>query len=452
MIDTMPDGADARQLRRWCLLAVLALAVAGLTIIPFLLSKTVLRDPAHAWVHEFGPNGLVVHVVTSFAVWFLAMFAALNVAMMPIDHGGRRRGSELADRTGFIAAATGTVFILIAAFLDRGEATLNDYLPMIIDPFFYAGVGLMALGFLLSALRMLSGLARVTATDIVEVPALIATGLLYAAAVLAGLLAWIQLSGQSLSFDFNHRLVWGSGHILQYVNAGLVLISISILYRRAFEANMTGVSFMKWTGGLLLLCGAAGLAMMGIYPATGATYFPVFTDLQYALGLPVALIIAAALGAIWRRRGALNWGDPAAAGFLTAVFLFGVGAFLGLFVDGSDTRTPAHYHGVIGGLNLALMGLFYSWFLPLLGRQFTRQRWVSAQIYLYAVGQLLFVLGMFAAGDMGEARKSTGSGIALDSGAAVAAAGLRDLGGALAVLGGLLFIVLALRALLKPRA
>jgi len=310
---------------------------------------------------------------------------------------------------------------------------------------------LMALGFLLSVLRMLYGLARVTATDIVEVPALIATGLLYVAAVVAGLLAWIQLSGQSLSFDFNQRLLWGSGHILQYVNAGLVLISISILYRRAFEANMTVLSFMKWTGGLLILCGTAGLALMGIYPATGASYFPVFTNLQYVLGLPVALILGVALGAIWRRRGMLNWGDPAAAAFLSAVFLFGVGAYLGLFVDGADTRTPAHYHGVIGGLNLALMGLFYSWFLPLLGRQFTRQRWVTAQIYLYAAGQLLFVLGMFAAGGMGEARKSTGSGIAMDSGAAVAAAGLRDLGGGLAVLGGLLFIVLALRALLKRR-
>ena len=31
-----------------------------------------------------------------------------------------------------------------------------------------------------------------------------------------------------------------------------------------------------------------------------------------------------------------------------------VGAFLGLFVDGADTRTPAHYHGVIAAIMLAI--------------------------------------------------------------------------------------------------
>jgi len=67
-----------------------------------------------------------------------------------------------------------------------------------------------------------------------------------------------------------------------------------------------------------------------------------------------------------RGEGAWAWSDPTFHCLVLSVLVFALGGVLGLFVDGADTRTPAHYHGVIGGINLAFYGLFYSWFLPAL--------------------------------------------------------------------------------------
>jgi hypothetical protein len=56
---------------------------------------------------------------------------------------------------------------------------------------------------------------------------------------------------------------------------------------------------------------------------------------------------------------------------------------------------------------------------------------------------------MFMAGGMGAARKIMGAGISMDNAAAVTAAVIRDLGGALSIIGGVLFIIIALTKLLK---
>ena len=104
---------------------------------------------------------------------------------------------------------------------------------------------------------------------------------------------------------------------------------------------------------------------------------------------------------------------------------------------------------VIAGINLAFVGLFYAVFLPKLGRAVPAGKLVTSRIILYAVGQLVFIIGMFIAGGMGAARKVMGTAIDMDQSIAVAAAGIRDLGGGLAIIGGVIFIYIALKALLR---
>jgi len=105
--------------------------------------------------------------------------------------------------------------------------------------------------------------------------------------------------------------------------------------------------------------------------------------------------------------------------------------------------------GVIGGINLAFYGLFYSWFLPALGRACHYPRLVRGQLILYAIGQILFIGGLFMAGSMGAARKSMGAGLEMDNLAAVAAIGLRDLGLAMAIIATAAFVILMLIALFR---
>ena len=88
----------------------------------------------------------------------------------------------------------------------------------------------------------------------------------------------------------------------------------------------------------------------------------------------------------------------------------------------------------------------------MLGRDITASKLITSQIILYASGQFLFIIGMFLAGGMGAARKVMGTSIDMDSSIAIAAARIRDFGGGLAIIGGVLFIYVTLKALLgRPR-
>ncbi len=129
------------------------------------------------------------------------------------------------------------------------------------------------------------------------------------------------------------------------------------------------------------------------------------------------------------------------------------GGSLGLFADGTDTRTPAHYHAEIGAINLALIGLIFAQLLPALERTGSVSRAVRLQFWIYGVGQAVASLGLFLAGSEGVPRKLAGVAQGLDTIVKKGGMGIAGGGGVFAVIGGVLFIWLALRRLLaaSPR-
>ncbi|MBL4613646.1 MAG: hypothetical protein JKY27_02065 [Magnetovibrio sp.] len=132
--------------------------------------------------------------------------------------------------------------------------------------------------------------------------------------------------------------------------------------------------------------------------------------------------------------------------------VFGIGGVMGLFVDGQDTRTPAHYHGMIAGITLAFIALFYSVFLPLLKRAITWPRLSIASVWLFGVGQALASTGLFIAGGHGAARKTAGSEQGLTAFSAKLGMGLNGGAGLIAIIGGALFVWVATTALLNKQS
>jgi cytochrome c oxidase subunit 1 len=57
---------------------------------------------------------------------------------------------------------------------------------------------------------------------------------------------------------------------------------------------------------------------------------------------------------------------PLRAALLASMLLFAAGGVIGTFIDGSNVKIPAHYHGCIVGVTLALMGLVFH-LMPRLG-------------------------------------------------------------------------------------
>jgi heme/copper-type cytochrome/quinol oxidase subunit 1 len=162
--------------------------------------------------------------------------------------------------------------------------------------------------------------------------------------------------------------------------------------------------------------------------------------------VPIALAVVFSLATAPR---AHTTSRPLRAALLSSVVLFAAGGLIGIFINGSNVRIPAHYHGCIVGVTLALMGLVYK-LLPALGYRAPEGRLATTQPWLYAAGQLMHILGLVWSGGYGVQRKVAGAEQVLRTPSEVAGMGLMGLGGAIAIVGGLLFIVVVLRAVRRP--
>mgnify|MGYP001579560434 CR=1 FL=1 len=281
---------------------------------------------------------------------------------------------------------------------------------------------------------------------------LAAGGAIYLLALLAFARSAAALWPFAPSYDFNEALFWGGGHILQFLNVAILIAAWIALAEKILGAEAVDNVALRLAALLLFLGALGGFAIDLRLDVQASARWEAFALLQYALApapLLAAGVLARGLLPAARARPELRR-EPAFLALALSVAVFAVGGILGLFVDGADTRTPAHYHGVIGGINLALMGVFLGVALPAAGRAPRARRLLALQIWLYGAGQAIASLGLFWAGGHGAPRKAP----------AVDAQGLVELGaklglylngfGALiAVMGGILFIVTVAGALLR---
>jgi len=92
------------------------------------------------------------------------------------------------------------------------------------------------------------------------------------------------------------------------------------------------------------------------------------------------------------------------------------------------------------------MGLVYH-LLPRLGYGTPTSRTAALQPWVYGSGQLMHIVGLVWSGGYGVQRKVAGAEQVLRSTSEVAGMGLMGLGGLVAVVGGVLFIVVVVRTL-----
>ncbi|HEB79148.1 MAG TPA: hypothetical protein ENI79_01560, partial [Rhodospirillales bacterium] len=405
-----------RQLKAWVALAVSSLALAGVFALLLALSRIPGVEGVFPWPLDFFHKGLVIHVAFSFVVWFLAVFGGLLHLACLKASGGAPRLDFLGEAATW-GVAVSCVLLLVPALMDRGEASLNNYVPVIIDPLYYAGVAILALSMGSAAVRLLANLSgREEPLGPVCIGMACAAAIYLLALVCGGLALWF-LRGAEASHAFNEELFWGAGHVLQFVNTALLVTAWFILGRFALGEKSVADGAYRIAAPLLVLSALPAAAFYFMYEAFSADQMMAFTNLQYALA-PPALLVAG--GVAFSLRGApIKWSDklkdPAFLALALSFLTFGAGGVLGLFVDGADTRTPAHYHGVIAGVNLAFMGLFYCLFLPLLGRAAIQGKALRAQFYLFGGGQLFASTGLFLAGGYGAPRKTAGAAQGLEN-------------------------------------
>jgi heme/copper-type cytochrome/quinol oxidase subunit 1 len=182
-------------------------------------------------------------------------------------------------------------------------------------------------------------------------------------------------------------------------------------------------------------------------PAGSGHYVAYFARLM-EFGHPLLLpLLVLAVVALWRAR---SMSSPAKSALAASLTLFIAGGVLGYLIRGVNVVIPAHYHGAIVGVTLAFMGLTYV-LLPKIGFGEATGRMARWQPYVYGGGQLLHVLGLAWSGGYGVQRKVAGAEQMLVSLPQKLGMGLMGLGGLIAVIGGVMFVLVCLKAMLSRR-
>ncbi len=441
---TLPiPNSNARRLSTaWLLLGVSALLVGGLFTILVVLSRTPYFQDIIPWV-DFFHTALVVHVNLTVLVWFLA-FAGVFWSYT---------NSARCLRCGWVAlalAAAGTLVIVISPFTGESHPLMNNYVPVLQNPVFFAGLGIFGLGFCLLVLR-----ACLTAFDNdnqASGESALRFGLFVAA--MASLFALISLLFSYLDIDdgfeglaYYDRLFWGGGHIIQFSHTQLMLVAWLWL------ASVSGAR-LRLSPRVTLLLFALGLSPVFAVPviylsfdvSSGGHLFWFIQLMKYGGAVAAVPIGIATTLAVLEKPRARPGFEIERNALVFSILLFGGGGIIGFMISGSNVTVPAHYHGAIVGVTLAFMGLTCH-LLPQLGFRRVSGRLARWQPVIYGTGQLMHITGLAWSGGYNVARKSA----AAEQGfAQIAGMGLMGLGGLVSIIGGVLFLVLVYRAM-RPR-
>lgn len=429
----------------WIWLGVYALLAAGVLSLCLALSRT-------PGIQNFFPGtdffhvALVVHVDLSVLVWFMAC------AGMVWTLFGRARRSVVGTLA-FWLAVLGAVMISIAPFVGADRPLMNNYVPVLQHPWFFIGLGLLAVGVVLQAVDYLRGVnisfTRPDFTDMVRF-ALALAALSTLATVVAVAWTYFALPADLHGERYFETLFWGGGHILQFTNSVLVLIAWYLLGKASGSHALLSARAGMVLFALVVL---PLLAVPWIYrqPVTADGTFTEFTALMRWGGLmTLPLGLAIGIGFIYRHNVPVHV-QPLRSALLCSLTLFAAGGLLGFLIRGSNTVIPAHYHGSIVGVTLAFMGVVY-YLLPRLGFTIRHQRMLYLQPYVFAGGQLLHITGLAMSGGYGVQRKVAGADQMLNGFQETLGMGMMGMGGLLAAIGGLCFLIIAISALCGERA
>jgi hypothetical protein len=437
---------DSRRLLAlgWLWLCVLALLGAGVFSVLLVASRTPYVSAHIPWI-DFFHSALVVHVNLSVLVWSLS-FGGILWSL------NQRPGRAWLAWAALFLAGLGALVIIVSPFVRDAQPLMSNYIPVLQHPVFFIGLLLFTLGFTLLVVNSMFFMAPVG-------PWMSARGALRfglnAAAVSAAVaiicFAWsyLQMPDYLMGQSFFELLFWGGGHVLQFTYTLLMLVCWLWLSREAGLQLMAGPRVVLVILFVGLVCVFVSPLIYLAYPLTTTEHVLLFTWLMRwggSLGtLPLALAV---LMALLRYGGATQEEWQARSALQCSLFLFGIGGLIGFLISGSDVTIPAHYHGSIVGVTLAMMGVCYV-LLPRLGYPLRNVRLAIWQPIIYSGGQLMHVAGLVWSGGYGVQRKVAGAEQGLDSLERVLGMGLMGLGGLVSSIGGLLFLIIVLRALIR---
>jgi len=328
---------------------------------------------------------------------------------------------------------------------------MANYVPVLDGPVFLGGLMLFGAGITLLCLRSMLAASpvgvRISGDGALRF-GLNAAMVTTAVAVFAFGWSWVTVPRDLDARAYYELLFWGGGHVLQFAYTLLMLIGWLWL------ASSLAPS-LKLSPRVVTLLFAIALIAVFLTPITYLAYDVTTVEhhrmqtllMRYGGGLVIGPIALAVLWSLRTSPVASPQTRPLRASLLASLLLFSAGGLIGFMITGSNVRIPAHYHGCIVGVTLAMMGVVYR-LLPQFGFSAPQSRAAAWQPLIYGGGQLLHIVGLVWSGGYGVQRKVAGAEQVLRTTGEVWGMGLMVLGGLIAIVGGILFLVIVGRSVL----
>jgi cytochrome c oxidase subunit 1 len=389
-----------------------------------------------------------------------------------------------------IMMTTGAVMVDVTILVGKADVMMTSYLPLLAHPAFYLGIILMAVGTLIAVILYFVTLykAKKEKTYQGSVPLVVfgatAAAIIAVVTLLHGAITIVPTFLHSMGWIAQpdplwYRMTWwGLGHMSQQVN---VCAMVSVWY--LLGAITTGakplnetvcrtafvlyIFFINLASAHHLLVDPAISAGWKIWNTSYAMYLAVLASMIHGFTVPASVEVAMrhkgyGRGLFGWLAGA-PWRNPGFSGFFLSLVIFGfgggiTGVTLGTqqinIIAHNTLRIPGHFHvTVVGGTTLAFMALAY-YVVPLLfHREYIFKPLARLQPYLFGIGITITAMGMSFAGSMGVSRRSWDieAGGTIYGPAAHLFLAAVGIGGVLAFLGLLLFILLTVGTLLIGR-
>lgn len=459
----MQDIKENLDTISWLKNGISALAIAGLYSIVLVLLRTPQLSHFFADKSMF-KSALVIHVNLSVLVWLLSI-TAMSWSLNNFKTGFERIYS--------ILAFLGMVLMALSPLYPESVPVMNNYVPMLENIAFILGLSLFGVGILCFAIQTVftsfincydgyGGRLIAIANFTSSLMFILVWGCF--AFSYKGLSELVEIVPLDLDFYYE-MLYWSGGHLLQFIYTQLLMLVLLSLveawkgselkYSLAYEVLLALNFFLS----LAVFVGHARFDV-------GDGSFKEFYTLHmiYTGGVAPTIFIALLYLEIFQGRRK-NIAGFVPVSFLASSLLFLSGGLIGAIISGVNVTIPAHYHGSIVGISVALMGLSYLFCfrhkihenisgnlgvvskflltekkkLPVYGLKSA-----SWQITILTLGQFVHVTGLALAGGYGVLRKTPTGDIALS---AKVYMGMVGGGGLIAIIGGLMFVYICVKNL-----
>lgn len=367
----------------------------------------------------------------------------------------------------------------------KADVLFTSYPPLQADPLYYVGIILFAVGALIVTCLFFATLVVAKREHTYEgsIP-LVSFGALTAAIIavitlLHGAVIYIPTLLWSLGYmnvdpEVYRMVWWGLGHSSQQINvaahvsvwyllAALTVGGVVVSEKVSRMAFALYILFISMASAHHLLVDPGMGPAWKIWNTSYAMYLAVLASMVHGFTVPAGIEMGQRLRGYtrgtfeWLKKA--PWGDPGFSGAALSIVIFGfLGGVTGVtigteqinIIAHNTLRVPGHFHTtVVGGTALAFMAVTY-YVLPLIFRKRVAF-WGLAKIqpYLFGIGIVILGMSMIFQGIFGVPRRNwdisaPGAVFQIEYHPVVQLfQATMGIGGLLAILGGLAYILIA---------